>query len=237
MNLLKPSQSHARDVRQFDFRRPDRGALVFPESANLAPPSTSETLLTATQDDRQALVRRIAELEKSLEALSARVAEERDKAFEEGKTQGRAEAEKFEAERLALLEDAMVKAQEDANALFEKQTDLAVTLTRATLARILGDKTLYAEMILDVATSWKKRLARSSITRLSVSAADFADSKALENLKQAIGAIELNVDTDLEAGACLFDLQLGSLDASLPLQAAAADRLLGSHIKGGEGAA
>ncbi|WP_379549935.1 hypothetical protein [Qipengyuania sp. DGS5-3] len=239
MSVLKPSQSGARNVRAFQFARPAAedasGAALSGMLAESSQPLANSDEKTAmhgkakaksSKDERLALSRRIAELEEAAREASAEQEKARQEGIKEGRELGRAEAEKQDAARLQALQETLKSSHSAMLEELAAKNALSVDIARATLSRILGDSSNYAGMISETATYWNNKLASASLTKVRVSPEDFADPSALELLAQQLGNMQISQDEALKSGACLFDLELGEVDASLPVQAANADRQL-----------
>lgn len=231
MSVLKPSQNDRCAVRAFHFAPPgppDASTETPVERA--APQPQAAGKAPSAKEERLALARRIAELEEALSKASVAAKTDAEDArkggIEEGRKLGREEAKSTDQERLALLEKSLEKASEDTRALLDDKLELAADLARAALARILGDTSHYAGLVHESAMHWQANLAGSKILKVRVSERDFAEDILLLELRQRMAAIVVETDAKLDPGACIFDLELGEVDASIPLQAERADSLL-----------
>lgn len=245
MNVLKPQHGGTQVVRPFRIGEPISAGtqgLVTPHSQepqhNAADksvkgaPTSSAKPADAAADERLALSRRIAELEQKL-ADDARKSETAiADAREEGRKLGREEAETKEAERLEALGKALTATRSETLKAFDAQRSLAVDIARATLSQILGDQSAFTGLVSETASYWKAKLAGAAVLKVRVSAADFGDQHALHEIRQSIGNLDLSVEDDLRPGSCVFDLQLGEVDASIPLQAQRADTVLSEYAEG-----
>jgi flagellar biosynthesis/type III secretory pathway protein FliH len=79
---------------------------------------------------------------------------------------------------------------------------------------------------MSTAQHWKNELAEGSILRVRVSSDDFTDQSSLDALQAEFANVEVVPQLDLKPGACLFDLKLGALDASINVQLEKAEEFL-----------
>lgn len=172
------------------------------------------------------MAQRILELEDALERERARRQEACDAAFIEGSEKGRAEAESDADERLRLLGEGIVTAAADCAAAIDQRGDVAVTIARTALARILGDVADYPVLVEAIIRHHVAQVSAGSVVGVRVSASDFTDEARLAVLAAEQGGLRIERDSKLAAGSCLFDLTLGMIDASVPLQANAVETLL-----------
>ncbi|GAA4044749.1 FliH/SctL family protein [Parerythrobacter jejuensis] len=236
MSVVKPGDGAAASIRPFRFLGGDGDVATAERSAD-ATSGSKNTGSAGTQDrpedERLVLARRISELEAALRAAQDDAAKERDaareKGHQEGHKKGLAEAETKDAERLELLRKAIEAAQADTLKSLDQQRSLAIDIARATMGQILGDASNHLALVNETAAYWKDKLAGAAVLKLRVSSADFADAYAIEELQAGIGNLDIQIDDELKTGACIFDLQLGEVDASIPLQATRADAVLAEH--------
>lgn len=218
MTVLKPPAIANTAVGPFRF------SAARPVALSEAPVTTDVAI-----SREQALEEAVAALSRRLEEQAAAheeaLARTRSAALEEG----RAAATSSEADRVAVLREASAKALALAGDQLAGQCDLAIAIARAALVRILGDETLYPRLVADTVARWKDQLATGDIVALRVSAKDFTDPAMVAGLQDALPGVAVTALADLAPGSCLFDLRLGALDASIPLQAAEADALLQAH--------
>lgn len=236
MPLIKHNSGTARLAAPFNTDV--RNHTASKTSAEL--PTTAH--MNAEHDDSEGIngsfyLERIAELEDALRKAAHDAEAMQEAAFERGRTKGLEEAEDNSYELFTLLETALTKAHAAIGEKIDRQRDVAVALTRAILAEIFADQSIYPDMVASVARRWSDHLNGETSLKLCVSHQDFPDEAALtflrdqvsrptDNAAQAQDRIDIKADPALESGACIFNLQLGQLDASIPLQVSAADRLL-----------
>lgn len=229
MSVIKPALGFERSIRPFAFAAGDTGS----PAAATETPVEDPAAPVAQEDERLVLARRIAELEQALQEAARKAENDIAGALEKGREEGRARAETREAERVALLEQALIDARAETLAKLDADRAIAVEIARAALAQILGDNSSFAALVSETAVRWKDRLAATAIHRLHVSREDFADDQALQRLQARMGALAIDADNDLAPGSCIFELELGEVDASIPLQSARADELLGDYVRQG----
>lgn len=169
----------------------------------------------------QALTEKLREMEAALRAARERNEADCTQAFERGHQEGLAAAETHERERTDVLKGAAVNALAVFEQKLDRERDLAIDIARAALDRIVTDASLYHGLVVETARRHAAALQRGSILALRVSPADFPDAASLAALPQLGPHAKIEADPSLDAGACIFDLSLGSLDASMPRQLAA----------------
>lgn len=168
---------------------------------------------------------RIAELEELVADLRSQLETGKKDAREEGRILGLAEAESNAQDLLAVFQNTLADATAAIAARIDGDRDIAVMIARAVLAEVFGDGADFAAMVSATAEKWASHLADDTVLGISVSAMDFADDAALLTL-QSRKNITVRRDEKLKSGGCVFELQLGKIDASIPLQIGAADELL-----------
>lgn len=235
MSVLKADKLPAEAFSPFRFAKDDVAIAPLPpaemQAAQIAnetgakPSGVKKTVASAKSEAAQ-LRERVALLEKSLAEQGEISAKKVEIAREEGRKAGLDEAVRQDEERTRLLAQACDKTRSEAISAIEKQGTLAVEIARTTIAQILGDSSAYDNMVLDIVSHWRTRLSDSSIVRLSVSSSDFPHAGTTGDLEAALGPVEFEARDDLDSGSCVFQMRLGSVDASIPLQAARADELL-----------
>lgn len=238
MPLIKHHSGTARLAAPFSTETDTRNYSASEASAELP---TATHIHTGHGDseaaDSSSYLERIAELEETLRKADRDSEAMQNAAFERGRSKGLEDAEDASHELLALLETALTKAHAAIGEKIDSQRDIAVALTRAILSEIFADQSIYADMVASVAQRWSENLTDETSLKLRVSREDFPDEAALTVLQNQLcrpmdsgtqyqDRIDLRADPALESGACIFNVRLGQLDASIPLQAAAADQLL-----------
>ena len=176
---------------------------------------------------------RIADLEEALKAREKELEEARKKAFDEGQKTGEAAASRKSEEALALLGQAAEQGVKSLEAKLDGQIETSVEIARALLRRILGDEAELPWHVAETARRWKSEIAGSSLIRLRVSAEDFPDESELADLAKSFAGTEILAEADLARGSCLFDLKLGTLDASISRQLDNAEALLDQPLDDG----
>lgn len=218
MTVIKATNAAASRAARFAA---DRTASASNDLAfSSAPPRDIAT------DRIEALAARVAELE----ALLRRSEEEKtaigEKMRDEGRREGEAAASTRDRERLELLAKRLGEAVAGMESAIDSRRDIAIEIAHAALERLFADPDLYTGMVAETARRQAAGLARGTIVALRVSAADFPDAAALSLLPDFGEAVHIEAEADLPSGACLFDLRLGMLDASLPRQWEAIGALL-----------
>ncbi len=199
----------------------------------LAPPPQDDGTGDGIDDTRerymQLLEARIAELEAALRDGESEREDASADAFRRGHAEGREEglaaAATREQERVEAVQDAVAKAVSTIDRKIDGERDLAIDIARAALDRILADPAMYHGLVAETARRHAAALQRGTILRLRVSPLDFPDASALEVLPRLSGGAVVEADPSIEAGSCIFDLTLGSLDASIPRQLIAIDEV------------
>lgn len=224
MTLIRRQQAAGRPVTPFRASRIARPASrneIHPQSETAGEGSLSEPDGTISH-----LEIRIDELEEALELERKERVEACETAFAEGNEEGRTVAATEEAKRSEMLRQAIEQALAGCVAKIEERTDLAVSIARTALQKILGPGSDREGMAEAIIRHDAVQLSTRAILRVRVSPGDFPEETTLLGLSAARGGVEIIRDPDLETGSCLFDLTLGTIDASLPVQAQKLDQLL-----------
>lgn len=223
MTLIKGDSMRARAATPFRSGRA-RG----PDIAPLAE-KTVEAAAEAQEDlaaaELQRLSRRIAELEIALTAAATEQERATAAALARGKEEGLAAAQSADAERLSMLREAVGEAIGRIESRFAEERDIAIEIAHSALDRIFADTTQYRPMVVETARRNAAKLMRGTILGLRVSATDFPDADSLTALPALGIGIKVEADPSLGPGACIFDLTLGTLDASIPNQVAVVEQL------------
>ncbi len=154
-----------------------------------------------------------------------------------GREQGRKIAQEKLDHRLQVLRDAMETALSAFDvSLVEHSQQLAVRMTQVALANLFGDVTSYASLVAQSIAHHLRATAHDAVLSIDVSAQDFPDDKQLRNLLAEYvrtPGCSITARPELEPGACLIGLTLGTSDISLSTQhgklAATLDNLRGDH--------
>ena len=189
------------------------------------PGPTSEDSRPTAAPAPSAGERRIAELERDIATLTARIEQDASAAkaqiaaaFAKGKEAGDAQAVTREEERLAALTKTLEAARQAHRAALERVEALALAVAQAALARVFGDRSRHAELVADSLRHQLAQLDRTLVTQIRVSPHDFADAAALSALAAQIPDIALQADPALATGDCAIDLQLGRIEAGMDEQ-------------------
>lgn len=197
--------SGALQISETDFEAASAHESAEPQSK--IPPSELEQLKTYASD-----------LEKQLEHARAEFEKQRQEGFAEGLAEGRTLARDKEQERLDLLSQGISEARDLLSDRVDQSQSLAIAIAHAALARIIGNRGSYADLVADIIIHRATELKSELILGVKVSSEDFENQAALEKLGPKTGRTDISADHRLQSGACLFALSLGHMDASLPTQ-------------------
>jgi len=135
-------------------------------------------------------------------------------AFEQGKAAGREEAHDRQAERLALLTEAIDDARLELRQQFAAMERTAVSVACECLEKILGQNADRAHLMADLIRRQIAQVGRDTIVEVSVSQDDFASDEAVAEVDRNISIVR----TELASGSCRIKLEMGEIDAGLPHQ-------------------
>lgn len=236
MTLLKAASSPAPSSESYVFEQPKPDESL--ESSS-TPLGAKTTVGTAPAQDKSLakeahFLDQIAALEKELADKEKAIEDAKKAAYDEGVKAGEKSATSKADEALELLKASLEKGAKTLEERLGDQVDLSVELARTILSRVLGDAYLLPSHVTSTAQHWKQTLSSGSILRVRVCADDFADQAALDALQNMLPNVEIVPQLDLNPGACLFDLKLGTLDASIDSQLAKADALLDQNPQAAE---
>ncbi len=180
------------------------------------------------------LAAEVMRLTEALEESEERARAAASDAREEGRLVGLAEAEDCEAERLALLREALEEASDAFAIRLATLEGLAPQLARAALDKLFGSVEAWAPMIEAALGYQLALLRRASVVALHVSPHDFGDAAAIEKLGGALDSANLAValDPDLPAGAARLMCKLGRIDVDVREQWATLAALLDAMASG-----
>jgi type III secretion protein L len=214
--LLKAGDTIALSaVRSIDARAPESASLAL-ELPTL--PGATAMVAPHRDNERLELEAAIAELRQRLADAESEADEREDAAFERGRREGEDLATGETEKRLELLRkgvDALQQSHSDRLAEYEL---LALQLARTALTRVFGDEGQRTEMVTQAITQRLASIKRKLVVRVSVSARDFRSKEELETLTARLPGFEIVPDKALDAGGCLVDLRLGTIDLGLPGQ-------------------
>ena len=167
------------------------------------------------EEECSALRTELMGLRKQIAEWEIKNKEDIARACEDGRRRGLEEATREEARRCESLEQGIDDALAAWHSRLAEIEGLAALLSRTALAKLFDKPDELSPLVLAAVARQMHNLRRESIVRLRVSAADFPDEANIQKLKAVVpDAAEIVVSPDLEAGACLFDLQLGHVDIS-----------------------
>ena len=228
MTLLKAANSRSSATRSYEFTQPVRPAAVEVKSQPIEAKAAIGT--SPVQDSSLAkeghFLEQIAALEKALSEKETEIKAAKEAAYEEGVKAGEKAAASKSDEALELLKASLSTGVKTLKEDVEDQVDISIDLARAILRRILGQERDLPAHVKSTAQRWKAELVSGTVLRVRVAADDFGDQTALDALQNELGNIEIVPQLDLKPGACLFDLRLGTLDASIDGQLAQAETFL-----------
>ena len=240
MTLIKATDVLATRARTPAFRQPvPTPFIVLPDPQLVAMQESQlalETERSALEAEVAALKETLKEEETRRDDQLARMQEEMAEAVAEARAAGRAEGAAQKGESLAVLESATIEAVDDFRAALRGLECLAITLSKAALARVFGDHQDVADQVARLIRHQLTALDRDALLWVEVSSTDFADAAALSELSGQIGAesVELRGIDDLPPGGCRIRLRLGELDVGLDQQWRALSGLLDEAIAAGE---
>ena len=174
-----------------------------------------------------ALGRELESLRKNLaerEAEIVRLAEARERAFDEGQSKGHeaglAERDERRAQSLARLEQGIIQALARFTHDLTSLERLAAVLARESLARILDDHDRHAELLGQIIGRQAAALDAQAIVRVEVAREDFADPDALSTLAEATGrpGLDIQARDGLPPGGCRIKLRLGTVEIGIDQQ-------------------
>lgn len=198
--------------------------------------SHQELELIASRQRIAALEQELRERDRKIEDLRADV----NRAYEEGKSAGHsaglAEAEDRQAERISLLERAVGDAQMQLSEGLASMERLSGILARECLDIILGDAKSRADIVKSIISAQIVRLDKAMVLSIDLSLEDFPDSAALKDVADNAGlpSAVLMARPELSSGACIFNLKLGRMDASIDRQWSVLREVLGEIAASGE---
>lgn len=202
-----------------------------PSGAPPLPPVAEHVPLLATgkeappMDETETLLARIGALEAELERARDEAELGYEKRFEEGRAAGLMEAEKADRARLEVLGQAAATVSGKADEAFKSLEALGAAIAGVAIGKVLGDRDIYAQAIRDCIARQMDTIGPELVSTLHLSAEDFPDEAPVAQLAVQ-HSIQIELDPQLEPGACLFELSLGRLDASLGRQREAIVALL-----------
>lgn len=196
------------------------------------PPAGEATRSVLVPDPRDAELARLAvEVERlkharESDAIAARRAIAA--AREEGRTQGLAEAETREADRLAALGKTLAESTESFEARLDQLDALAPALARVALAKLFANIDDWAVPVEAMLARQLAGLRRAALVAVRVSPHDFPAAQALAALQDALGieGVRVEADRELRAGASRIECRLGQIDLDLREQWQALSTLL-----------
>lgn len=211
MSRLIKSQVAASQVRSLDF--------VAPTPHQIEPDPRDQQL--ADQAERIAALeaelaaQRASEVDRAEAAAKAEVSAEA-----RGRQAGLDEADERAAERISRLELGLTEARLRLDAELAGLERLAALLAETALARLVDDPQSRRPLIAGIIRQQMRGLEARALLRVEVSAEDFSDPAALEDLAAEAGLSGLRIEpaSGLGPGACRLKLRLGELEVGLDQQ-------------------
>lgn len=189
-----------------------RTVAVGPQSPSdngaFAAPSPSELRITELE---QALFEAQARLDVARRESEERLDAARADAHAKGVAAGRAASD----ELLRNLADAADDAGKAARAALRDAAVAGLAIARASLAQIFTETAPWASMVADIVDKRRAAIEDALVVRIRVSAKDFPDEVALQQLRDGL---DILADPGLAPGECLFELRLGEVEVGPRLQ-------------------
>lgn len=238
MSLVKSGDLAVRTAQPFRFVAPSERSADCEPSLEHTPHSSNNPEFAGLETGVQlgevvkeaSFLEQIAELQQALAKAKSEIEEAKTASFESGKKEGFNAACKLAEERYILLRDALADGQECMARGIDEQFRVAIEIARTIVQSVLGDQAQLKEHVIQTASMWKRELAESSIVGIRVSTKDFPDAKELLQIEELLGRTKIETDPSLDHGACLFDLSLGTLNASIPHQLENSNEFLNAQL-------
>ena len=193
------------------LRAAEVGELVAAHTVHVSARERADAVLAEAEARAEGL---LAEARAQAEALLAEAQVRIAQACEDGRAEGEREAALVWHERQAGQAVAQVRA---VHAMHERLADVVTTAVER-IVHTEGRAALYQRALKSVQTLSRTATALT----LRVSAADFEDARqgiaAVPELQAMDLAVEVVVDTALPPGSCIFESDIGRVDASLATQ-------------------
>jgi len=193
----------------------DRLAVVRPINApGEKLPDAQALELAQLQNELERCADAVRARDEELAKLSKTQEQALAEAFDQGKTAGREEAHDRQAERLALLSQAIDEARLGLRQQFAAMERMAVSVACECLEKILGANADRAHLMADLIRRQIAQVGRDTIVEISVAQDDFSSDEAVAEVDRNISIVR----ADLPAGSCRIKLEMGEIDAGLPHQ-------------------
>lgn len=179
------------------------------------------------EEERERLRRKVDALEKELELRETSLTKLRkdvDEAYVHGKTEGHsaglAGAQKRDADRLSLLEQALADANTELKQNLSSLERLAALLARDGLAIILGNPDYRRELLEQIIAAQIVKIEKSLLVEIALSAEDFPNAETLSAAanRAGIDAAALIATADILPGDCVMKLRLGHQEIGINQQ-------------------
>lgn len=187
-------------------------------SASAGPqPEASVDLVSVLEAQLQAIT---AEHDREREHWQERERQAHALGMKDGRDAERKEKDKrYSALTQALEINAKLALEKLDSSLVATSEELALTLARIGLERVLGDASLYSDLVAKAITQQLDSLGGQSVVAVTVSAMDFPNGVATD-IERALmdSRIQFRRDSRMTTGGCLIQLELGEIDISIPEQ-------------------
>jgi flagellar assembly protein FliH len=172
--------------------------------------ATATPTADPVETERARLLREIERLGKALDDAGAEAQAAILDARAEGRSEGLADAEAREEDRVAALRDGIGEAAGAFATRLDLLDALAPQLVRTALGKLFDAPERWCEIAEAMLVRQLGTLRRSAVVAVQVSAMDFPDPAAIRALDG--GAVRVETDSGLRAGACRIECKLGAID-------------------------
>lgn len=163
----------------------------------------------------------LAEVEKLVtERLTQAVEKATEKAYQQGYTDGSKAVESAKAKWLNRLQEGIDQSLERLYQKLAQVEQLSFEAARVTLERILGYEGARTRLLVQIVQHQMALLADTTVLRIRLSQRDTQKHPDLIGTLQAGygGRVQILEDAQLGQGKCVFDLEMGQIDAGIDTQ-------------------
>lgn len=181
-----------------------------PSAPESKPEPVAEPLLT--QAEAEALVaERVAQARQQAAEAAA------EKAYKEGFADGAKSVQSAQEQWLDKLQAGIDQSLEQVDHKLAQAEHLAVELARVTLERVLGCEEARAALLQQIVAQQMAQLSDATVLRVRLAERDVREYPDLASTLQTRHGdrIQFVPDAQLAAGACVFELKLGRVDAGI----------------------
>lgn len=149
--------------------------------------------------------------------IGERVTTALDKGYENGFSNGIKSVQTNHQKHLELVQNAIRRALEKWDSQLNGMEGLTIDMAKATVEKVLGNIESRQEILQDIVKCQVKTLSDTSILQLRMSEQDCRTfPELIKTLKTEFGErMLITSDHGLSSGACMFDLELGKVDAGI----------------------